>query len=103
MSQLKLSPQLVENIKQQLIDIDIRAQNSGISAQYLAAIMGIMLADLDMNPDDRQALLNDLNQFSQGVMEDTVSIKLANEAQQPNDDAQEVAVPTWNPKQTIGD
>ncbi len=103
MSQLKLSPQLVENIKQQLIDVDIRAQNSGISAQYLAAIMGIMLADVDTNPHDRQALLNDLNQFSQGVMEDTVSIKLANEAQQPNDDAQEVAVPTWNPKQTIGD
>jgi len=103
MSQLKLSPQLVENIKQQLIDIDIRAQNSGISAQYLAAIMGIMLADVDTNPDDRQDLLNDLSQFSQGVMEDTVSIKLANEAQQPNNDAQEVAVPTWNPKQTIGD
>ncbi|MDQ7073820.1 MAG: hypothetical protein Q9O24_01365 [Gammaproteobacteria bacterium] len=103
MSQLKLSQTLVESIKQQLIDVDIRAQNSGISAQYLAAIMGILLADVDTNPQDRQALLNDLSQFSQGVMEDTVSIKLANEVQEPGDEVQEVAVPTWNPKQTIGD
>lgn len=67
--QFELSQQLVEDIKSVLANHDGRAKDDLITTQYLAALVGLILGNQQMSADKRRELLQDLNAFSEHVMQ----------------------------------
>ncbi len=70
MSQLQLSPQLVRQMHQHLADHDENADDPGVAAQYMAAIIGFLLGEQDMPEADKQDTLEQLFAFAQHVATD---------------------------------
>ncbi len=70
MAQLKLSAQLVQQMQQMLMDHDPAAQDPGVASQYMAAVIGFLLGQQDMQGDQKQEILEELAAFMTHVAND---------------------------------
>lgn len=70
MSELKLSVPLIQSIQKLLEDADAQAADELISAQYLAAVMGYLVAKRDMPSAGRREAMDELFNFARYVLED---------------------------------
>lgn len=88
MSQLALSPELIEKLQTVLVEQDERAQGMEVAAQYLTAAVALMVANVDAPRDERVEFLRQLGQFSLHVF---------NDVDRPEPPRQE-AFGIWRPK-----
>lgn len=79
--ELQLSIDMVRDIQARLKENDERAADPGVSAQYLAAVIGFLLGQIKADTDDKKEFLRQLTDFSAGVIDDV-------EAQQEMQSAQ---------------
>jgi len=70
MSQLKLSTQLVDQMHQFLIQHDENAQDPGVAAQYMCAVVGCLLGKEDMPESQKEEILEQLFAFARHVAQD---------------------------------
>lgn len=70
MSELQLSNELVRSVQTALESHDERAKDPGIMVQYLAALMGFVLGQQDIDTASKHGLLGQLNAFSKSVLDD---------------------------------
>lgn len=70
MEPIKLSDQLVEDLQKTIVQHDERASDGGIAIQYIAAVLGYMLAQQPFADDQKREFLNQLCEFSKHVFED---------------------------------
>jgi hypothetical protein len=70
MSQLKLSPQLVSQMHQFLIQHDEGAQDPGVASQYMCAVVGCLLGEQDMPESQKEEILEQLFAFTRHVTQD---------------------------------
>ena len=89
MSQLNLSPQLISQMHEFLIQHDENARDPGVAAQYMCAVVGCMLGEQDMPASKKEELLEQLFAFTRHVVEDI--------AQKMHTPAQEAEVGIWKP------
>lgn len=80
---LQLSSDLIQNLHKVLEEADPRAGEPQVAVQYLAAVMGYMVAHMEESMAHRQDFLQQLAQFSQAVLEDVESRKSASRPRQP--------------------
>ncbi len=73
MSELKLSTELVDNLRQVLVDHDSSAQDPGLASQYLCAVVGFLLGQQDMPAAQKSQLQEQLAAFMLHVMQDVDS------------------------------
>jgi hypothetical protein len=72
MSDIKLSPDLLREVRQALERNDPGASDPGFALQYLAALMGYILGGEDATEAEKQGYFDDLTAFARHVMEDTI-------------------------------
>jgi hypothetical protein len=89
MSQLKLSPQLVSQMHQFLIQHDESAQDPGVASQYMCAVVGCLLGEQDMPEAQKEEILEHLFAFTRHVTQDI--------AQQMHAPPPQVEVGIWKP------
>lgn len=94
MSELQLSEQLIETVQDALSRHDERANDPGITLQYLAAITGFMLANQNLPHNEKHEFLDQLYAFSQHVLDDIGQEQVTN---QPP--PQQEAFGIWKPDQ----
>jgi len=70
MSELKLSVPLIQSIQKLLEAADPQAADELISAQYLSAVIGYLLAKHDMPAPARREAMQELFNFANYVLED---------------------------------
>lgn len=70
MSTINLTDELLSSVQEALQRNDEQAGDAGIGIQYLAAIIGVMLARFPLQDSQRDEVLQQLFQFSQQVMQD---------------------------------
>ena len=68
--ELQLSVEMVRDIQERLKRDDERAADSGVAAQYLAAVIGFLLGQINAETDKKKELLRQLQEFSAGVVDD---------------------------------
>ena len=73
--QLQLTGKLIDDIQNVLISHDERAQDEGITLQYLAAVSGMILSHLNMPAAQKQDFLEHLHAFSKHVLDDLAQQK----------------------------
>lgn len=71
--ELQLSVEMVRDIQQRVQQDDPRASDSGVCAQYLAAVTGFMLGQLNADTDKKKEFLQQLQEFAAGVVDDVES------------------------------
>ena len=89
MSQLKLSPQLVSQMHQFLIQHDENAQDPGVASQYMCAVVGCLLGKQEMPESQKEEILEQLFAFTRHVAQD-----IAQQMQAPPPPAE---VGIWKP------
>jgi hypothetical protein len=90
MSQLKLSPQLVSQMHQFLIQHDENAQDPGVASQYMCAVVGCLLGEQDMPESQKEEILEQLFAFTRHVTQDI--------AQQMHTPPPQAEVGIWKPR-----
>lgn len=70
MSELQLSHQMIRAVQDVIVAEDSQAQDSGVTAQYLSAIIGVLLGSQDMPKATKKEILEQLYAFSEQVMAD---------------------------------
>lgn len=73
MSEIQLSPQLLRAVQEVLIQQDAAARDSGVAVQYLSGLIGYMVGLEDLSKSTKAELMEQLNAFSQHVMDDVDS------------------------------
>jgi len=68
MSDLKLSAQLVEELRSVLTSHDAAAEDPGVSSQYLCAIVGFLLGQQEMPADQKNEIIDQLAAFMHHIM-----------------------------------
>lgn len=91
MSQVNLTAQLVRQIENIVKQHDEQAKDPAFIAQYLAAVIGFLLGEVDMPKEQKTEILKQLMQFSQYVCTDVEDKKAA----QIKDSEQTMGV--WKP------
>lgn len=89
MSQLKLSPQLINQLHEFLIQHDAHAEDPGVASQYLCAVVGCLLGQQNMPESQKQEILEHLFAFTRHVAEDI--------AEQMNAPPPQAEVGIWKP------
>lgn len=77
MQPINLSRELVQKLMRILNEHDAQCQDTLISAQYLAAVTGLLVGSLERPSSEKEELLSEINAFSGHVMNDVI-----NQAQQ---------------------
>lgn len=93
MSELQLSAQLIEQLRQAVIEQDEQANNPVVCSQYLAAAMACMIADTSLSNVQKQDVLEGLAKFTQRVVAD-----MNQPAAPAQPAADEPAYGTWKPE-----
>lgn len=75
MSQVNLTAQLVRQIEDIVKKHDEQAQDPSFVSQYLAAVIGFLLGEVDMPKERKTEVLEQLMQFSQHVCTDVENKK----------------------------
>jgi len=88
MSQLQLSGQLVKDIRDVLAKHDPATQDSGVSSQYLSAIIGFLLGHEEMPEQNKREILEELMAFAE---------KVAADVSQQKSDQMQSASGVWKP------
>ena len=70
MSQLKLSSQLISQMHQLLIQHDENAEDPGVASQYMCAMVGCLLGELDKPAAQKEEILEQLIAFTRHVADD---------------------------------
>ncbi|OOG23582.1 hypothetical protein B1C78_10650 [Thioalkalivibrio denitrificans] len=70
---LQLSGELVQQLQQALAENDPRCRDPLVATQYLAAVMGYMLASQPIEEGQKREYLEQLNGFVQHVFNDVVA------------------------------
>jgi len=70
MSELKLSHQLVNELRDVVKQHDDRADDPGVASQYLCAVVGFLLGQQDMTDERKKGLVDELGAFMQHVVDD---------------------------------
>jgi hypothetical protein len=68
--ELQLSVDMVRDIQERLKQADERAADPGVAAQYLAAISGFLLGNIDADTDRKKDFLRQLQEFAASVIDD---------------------------------
>lgn len=79
--ELQLSVELVRDIQERLKQDDSRAADSGVAAQYLAAVMGFMLGQINADTEKKKEFLGQLADFAAGVVDDVEAQQQMQQAQ----------------------
>jgi hypothetical protein len=101
--ELQLSVDMVRDIQQRITQDDERASDSGVCAQYLAAVTGFMLGQLNADNAKKKEFLSQLQEFAAGVVDDVESQQEMSSAQpgggqQPAAEEQQTSG-IWTPDQ----
>lgn len=91
MEPINLSRELVQKLMRILNEHDAQCEDTLISAQYLAAVLGLLVGSIDRPSEEKEELLREINAFSGHVMSDII-----NQAQQ------RPAPPTADPSKAFG-
>jgi hypothetical protein len=91
MSEMQLSQEMIQAVQDIIIAQDPRARDPGITAQYLSAIIGVLLGSQQMPRADKQEVLEQLYAFAQHVLEDV------ERQQQPAPATPDAAFGVWRP------
>lgn len=71
MNSIQLSDALLDDLQRVVARYEPEAeQDAGITVQYLAAVMGYLVADLPAAPDQRREFLDHLHGLANHVLED---------------------------------
>jgi len=70
MSELKLSHELVNELRSVVNKHDDKAQDPGVASQYLCAVVGFLLGQQDMPEERKKSLVEELSAFMQHVVDD---------------------------------
>jgi uncharacterized tellurite resistance protein B-like protein len=89
MSQLNLSPQLVEQMHEFLIKHDENAQDPDVASQYMCAVVGCLLGKQEMSESQKEEVIEQLFAFTRHVAKDI--------AQQVNAPPPQAEVGIWKP------
>ena len=73
MQPINLSRELVQKLMHALNEHDAQCQDTMISAQYLAAVIGLLVANIDRPSSDKEELLRQITAFSGQVMNDVIN------------------------------
>ena len=92
MSELQLSHELIRTVQDAVAAQDPQAQDAGVAAQYLAAIIGVLLGGQDMPKASKNEILEHLTGFMKHVMED-----VEGQRQQSAPPAGDGALGIWRP------
>ena len=68
--ELQLSVELVRDLQERIKQDDQRAADSGVAAQYLAAVTGFLLGQINAETDKKKEFLRQLQEFAAGVVDD---------------------------------
>ena len=74
---INLSRELLQQLMHVLQEHDAQCQDTMVSAQYLAAVVGLLVGNVNRPPSEKEELLGEINAFSGHVMNDVI-----NQAQQ---------------------
>lgn len=91
MSEMQLSQEMIQAVQDIIVARDPQARDAGITAQYLSAIIGVLLGSQRMPRSDKEEILEQLHAFSRQVMEDI------ERQQQPDTPGPEAAFGIWRP------
>jgi hypothetical protein len=92
MSEMQLSQEMIQAVQEIIVAQDPRARDAGITAQYLSAIIGVLLGSQQMPRSDKMEILEQLGAFSQHVMDD-----IERQQQQPATPGPDAAFGIWRP------
>ena len=79
--ELQLSVDMVRDVQERIKQDDERAADSGVAAQYLAAIIGFMLGQISADNQKKKEFLAQLQEFAAGVVDDVESQQEMQQAQ----------------------
>lgn len=91
MEPINLTRDLVQKLMRILHEHDEQCQDTLVSAQYLAAIVGLLVGNVNREPSEKAELLSEINAFSKHVLDDVM-----NQAQQ------RPAAPAADPSKAFG-
>ena len=96
MSELKLSHQFVDELSAIVKQHDDRADDPGVTSQYLCAVVGFLLGQQDMPDERKKSLVDELGAFMQHVVDDVSRQQQAAASAPPP--PQQDAFGIWKPK-----
>lgn len=97
MSELKLSHQLVDELSAVVKQHDDKADDPGVTSQYLCAVVGFLLGRQDMPDERKKALVDELSAFMHHVVDDVIRQQQPSAAAPPPPPQQD-AFGIWKPK-----
>lgn len=97
MSELKLSHELVNELSAIVKKHDDRADDPGVTSQYLCAVVGFLLGQQDMPQERKKGLVDELGAFMQHVVDDVSRQQQQSSAPPPPPPPQD-AFGIWKPK-----
>ena len=68
--ELRLSKHLIDTVQQAVIGEDERAKDPFIASQYLAAVMGYLVASSQIAANEKKDILDELGAFAHHVCQD---------------------------------
>lgn len=77
--ELQLSVEMVRDIQERLKQSDERCADPGVAAQYMAAISGFLLGNINAETDKKKEFLRQLQEFAASVVDD---VEAQNQMQQ---------------------
>ena len=95
MKPLNLNRELVQNLMRMLSAHDAQAQDPKIAAQYLAALIGLLIGNERLPPDGKRELLRELSAFAEQVLADVLGQQEARPPPPPADPAKAFGI--WKP------
>ena len=69
---INLNRELLQELMRVLRGHDDQCQDTMVSAQYLAAVVGLLVGNLNRPPPEKEELLREINAFSGHVMNDVI-------------------------------
>lgn len=69
MASIKLSEDLLNRLLETLAEHDENAKDPRFAAQYLAAVMGLLVAEQDFTQDQKETLLDELQGLAKYVIQ----------------------------------
>ncbi len=93
--QINLSRELVKELLSSLCEHDDQCQDTVIAAQYFAAVIGLLIANVDQPASERKELLKQINEFSEHVLKDVSDKSRPRTPPRPADPAKAFGI--WKP------
>ena len=72
MEPINLNRDLVQALLHTLSEHDAQCRDTMISAQYLAAVIGLLVANVQRPLSEKEEMLKQINMFSEHVMSDVI-------------------------------